>query len=144
MHGLRCSAACGIFLDQGSNPCPLHWQVDSEPLRHQGSPPNAILIFFFSIPDFFFRRSQHCLSKACLLCVSRTSLFGHPLCSINTAGSCLPRGNLVAGNWGSPLNWHFFPHAEKQHHAVCWELFVSSPSSLDSPFLGLRLTRDWP
>ena len=29
VHGLSCSAACGIFLDQGSNPCPLHWQVDS-------------------------------------------------------------------------------------------------------------------
>ena len=28
-HGLSCSAACGIFPDQGSNPCPLHWQVDS-------------------------------------------------------------------------------------------------------------------
>ena len=23
------SAACGIFPDQGSNPCPLHWQADS-------------------------------------------------------------------------------------------------------------------
>ena len=22
---LSCSVACGIFLDQGSNPCPLHW-----------------------------------------------------------------------------------------------------------------------
>ena len=28
-HGLSCSVACGIFLDQGSNLCPLHWQVDS-------------------------------------------------------------------------------------------------------------------
>ena len=28
-HGLSCSAAYGIFPDQGSNPCPLHWQVDS-------------------------------------------------------------------------------------------------------------------
>ena len=37
-HGLNCSAACGIFLDRGLNPCPLHWQVDSQPLRHQGSP----------------------------------------------------------------------------------------------------------
>ena len=37
-HGLNCSAACGIFSDQGSNPCPLHWQADSQPLRHQGSP----------------------------------------------------------------------------------------------------------
>ena len=35
---LSCSAACGIFPDQGSNPCPLHWQADSQPLRHQGSP----------------------------------------------------------------------------------------------------------
>ena len=38
-HGPSCSAACGIFPDQGSNPCPLHWQADSQPLRHQGSPP---------------------------------------------------------------------------------------------------------
>ena len=37
-HGLSCSAACGIFPDQGLNPCPLHWQADSQPLRHQGSP----------------------------------------------------------------------------------------------------------
>ena len=38
-HGPSRSAACGIFPDQGSNPCPLHWQADSQPLRHQGSPP---------------------------------------------------------------------------------------------------------
>ena len=37
-HGPSCSAACGIFPDQASNPCPLHWQADSQPLRHQGSP----------------------------------------------------------------------------------------------------------
>ena len=37
-HGPSGSAACGIFPDQGSNLCPLHWQADSYPLRHQGSP----------------------------------------------------------------------------------------------------------
>ena len=37
-HGPSCSAACGIFPDQGLNPCPLHWQADSQPLSHQGSP----------------------------------------------------------------------------------------------------------
>ena len=37
-HGPSCSAACGIFPNQGSNQCPLHWQADSQPLRHQGSP----------------------------------------------------------------------------------------------------------
>ena len=28
-HGPSCFAACGIFPDQGTNPCPLHWQADS-------------------------------------------------------------------------------------------------------------------
>ena len=37
-HGPSCSAACGIFPHQGSNLCRLHWQADSQPLRHQGSP----------------------------------------------------------------------------------------------------------
>ena len=37
--GLRCSTACGILLDQGSNPGLLHWQADSLPLSHQGKPP---------------------------------------------------------------------------------------------------------
>ena len=35
VHGISCSAACEIFLDQGSNPCLLHWQVDSLPLSLQ-------------------------------------------------------------------------------------------------------------
>ena len=39
-HGPSCSAACGIFPDQGPNPCALRWQADSQPLRHQGSPRN--------------------------------------------------------------------------------------------------------
>ena len=46
-HGLSCSAACGIFPDQGSNPCPLHWQTDSQPLRHQGSPYFYLFIYLF-------------------------------------------------------------------------------------------------
>ena len=37
-HGPSRSAARGILPDQGPNPCPLHWQADPQPLRHQGSP----------------------------------------------------------------------------------------------------------
>ena len=37
-HRLSGPSACGTFLDQGSNLCPLHWLVDSYPLGHQGSP----------------------------------------------------------------------------------------------------------
>ena len=43
-RGLRCSKACGIFLDQGLNPCSLHWQADSYPLCHLGSPDIKIKI----------------------------------------------------------------------------------------------------
>ena len=43
-HRLSCSAACGIFLDQRLNSCPLHWQADSLPLSHQGSPICSLLI----------------------------------------------------------------------------------------------------
>ena len=43
-HGPSCSVACGIFPDQGSNPCALHWQADSQPLRHQGSPGACLLL----------------------------------------------------------------------------------------------------
>ena len=39
-HELSCFVACGIFPDQGLNPCPLHWQADSQPLCHRGSPGN--------------------------------------------------------------------------------------------------------
>ena len=49
-HGPSRSVACGIFPDQGSNPRPLHWQTDSQPLRHQGSHHSLFLIHsFFNI-----------------------------------------------------------------------------------------------
>ena len=46
-HGPSCPTAYGIFPDQGSNPCPLHWQADSQPLRHQGSPNYLVFLAFF-------------------------------------------------------------------------------------------------
>ena len=52
-HGLSCSVACGILPDQGSNPCPLHWQAESQPLRHQGSPRPRILNSFSTLSHNF-------------------------------------------------------------------------------------------
>ena len=43
VHRPGCSAACEIFLDRDSNPCPLHWWADSQPLRHRGSPRDTFL-----------------------------------------------------------------------------------------------------
>ena len=55
---LSCPAASGIFLDQGSNPWPLRWQVDSYPLYHQGSPASLFLLpssYFSSLSFSAFR-----------------------------------------------------------------------------------------
>ena len=37
-HGFSCCKACGVLPDQGSNLCFWHWQADSLPLSHPGSP----------------------------------------------------------------------------------------------------------
>ena len=57
-HGPSCSAACGIFPDQGSNLCPLHWQADSQPLRHQGS-PKTILYILSILYTYKFEKLKH-------------------------------------------------------------------------------------
>ena len=44
--GLSGSRACGTFPYQGLNPCPLHWQVNSHPLYHQGNPLEVCFAFF--------------------------------------------------------------------------------------------------
>ena len=51
-HGLRCSVTCGILLDQGSNPCPLHWRADSQPLYYQGSHKTFQLLKLSRIPFY--------------------------------------------------------------------------------------------
>ena len=43
-HRFSCSAAHGIIPDQGSNQCPLLWQVDSLPLDSQEIPLFPFLI----------------------------------------------------------------------------------------------------
>ena len=65
-HGPSCSATYGIFPDQGSNPCPLHWQADSQPLRHQGSPwtfSNGV----FSLSRVFIHGSMAIFSVSFLM-----------------------------------------------------------------------------
>ena len=61
-HGLSCSKACGIFPTQGSNPCLLHWQVNSLPLSHQEIPGPVHFVFFF-FPFIFWPCSLWDLSS---------------------------------------------------------------------------------
>ena len=37
-HWLSCFLSCGILPGHGSNPYALNWQVNSQPLDHQGNP----------------------------------------------------------------------------------------------------------
>ena len=55
--GACCSTACATFLDQESNLCFLHWQVDSLPLRLQGSPLRSFMRFK---GESFYNRSFRC------------------------------------------------------------------------------------
>ena len=52
--GLGCRTACGIFPDQGWNPCTLRWQVDSQPLDHQGIPKWPHLLSLFPLVLFLW------------------------------------------------------------------------------------------
>ncbi|XP_073646108.1 diablo IAP-binding mitochondrial protein isoform X3 [Tursiops truncatus] len=52
-HGPSRCAACGIFPDRGTNPCSLHRQADSQPLHHQGSPPNRCKMTKNNHPGIF-------------------------------------------------------------------------------------------
>ena len=67
-HGPSRSAACGIFPDQGSNPCPLHWQADSQPLCHQGRPavPFEQCVFYFLLRGHYLTmKNLEKKTKAC-------------------------------------------------------------------------------
>ena len=56
-HGTSRSAARGIFPDRGANPCPLHRQVDSQPLCHQGS-LNAYIFNVENVHNIFVSRKS--------------------------------------------------------------------------------------
>ena len=67
VHGFSCPTGYGIFPDQGSNPCPLHWQADSYPLRHQGNPvPLFLLIFVRVLPIMYASLNNMSIILACL------------------------------------------------------------------------------
>ena len=52
VHRVSCPSACRILADQGSNPCALHWQVDSSPLDHQES-QNLLFLKFTTVNNHF-------------------------------------------------------------------------------------------
>ena len=129
-HKPSCSAACGIFPDQGSNPCPLHWQADSQPLRHQGSPS----------PFLIYSKSNHKMMV--------WPIFSKPLLSLTPQvpqlvllklqPSFIPKGLSESHDRASWVNHHLsFPRTERgimEHRTFSsetqnipgnWDKFVS-------------------
>ena len=93
--GLRCSLACGIFLDQGWNQCLLKWEAASLPLSHQESPQlnfcYLVFVSFYSLsrevqtcPKFFCRHPKHVTYKNASLwkkniCIWQKNLLIYPV-----------------------------------------------------------------
>ena len=86
-HGLSFSTACGIFLGQGSNPYPLHWQEDSFFFFFSNESSNSHdlhgPLFFF----FFFLMISLCL----FLFILFMAVLGLRFC---------PRAFSSCGKWG--------------------------------------------
>ena len=77
MPGLSCYTSCGTFPDQRWNPCLVHWQVDSSPLSHQGTPISGYLTECSESPwgEKKARSSQHISSLSSRLRkVSKTAV----------------------------------------------------------------------
>ena len=58
VHRLSCLPAYRIFPDLGSNPCLLHWQVDSLRLSHQGSTGIVLMALAVTTPTPQIEASQ--------------------------------------------------------------------------------------
>ena len=63
---LSCLMACEIFSDQRSNPCPLHWQADFQPVHHHESSQACFIKcqthYNFSVNIQFSLVAQLCLT----------------------------------------------------------------------------------
>ena len=89
VHGLSCSVARGIFPDQGSNLCLLHWQVDSTATR--------------KAPPFFGYSSVQSLSCVWLIATPWTAAHQASLSITNSQGplkvmsieSVMPSNHLI-------------------------------------------------
>ena len=70
---LCCPEACGIVPYQRSNPCPLQWLADSQPLGHQGSSSFSSLPYIpvlAKYPNQWLPQKGHTASEVFEVCMS--------------------------------------------------------------------------
>ena len=104
VHRPTCSAACGIFLTQGSNPCLLHWQADFLPL----SPPAKPCVWAFNRPKMISKVMLFVMKSpgAVRVCEQRRRgrrPDGRRVCPGHCGSSTWGRGQPLAA-WGPPLD----------------------------------------
>ena len=99
-HGLCSLMACGIFPDQGLNPCPLHWQVDCQPLDHQGSP---CLVFSYWVLWVLFLDCDIMMYKKYIFAYSE----GQDIFLIYILSSCTVPGSQLSKPLGFPKCWEW-------------------------------------
>ena len=80
--------ACEIFPGQESNSCPLHWQTDSQPLDHQGSP--LMILAAYLLPTHPVPWKLDGVLQVLLhpSLVSAPQLLQYSVCSVLPANSC--------------------------------------------------------
>ena len=76
---LSCSRACGIFPNWGSNPCPLHWQVDSFLLTTQEVLHHRIFFFLIVSVKLYHSRKQIFLRRKTTLLTTTLTKGSQPL-----------------------------------------------------------------
>ena len=109
VHRPSCPTACGILLDQRSNPCRLHWQADSLPPDHKGSPA---------------------------LCSSATtSRICHQASQVLPYFRVFPLGVPLSGTPHPPLHTHFIPLSPSLKTGFCPSLGLKDVTSSKRPSL---------
>ena len=109
VHGLSCPMACRILPDQRSSLCSLHWQADSLPLDHKGSPA---------------------------LCSSATtSWVCHHASQVLPYFRVFPLGAPLSGTPHPPLHTYFMPLSPSLKTGFCPSLGLKDVTSSKRPSL---------
>ena len=95
-------SAYGIFLNQESNPCPLHWQAESSSLEDQGSPSSTPLDLLYDLP-----RMSACVS------LENSSFTAHLLFEASPWSTGWPGARSI---------WHWFVHESRNSLNTCYVL----------------------
>ena len=110
VNSLSCSMAHGIFLDQGSNLCLLHWQVDSLPLSDKGSPSVDFLIAILTDMIFHCSFDLHfSISNTEHLFMCLWAILEFPDRSVGKESACNMDPDSIPGLGRSPGEGNSYP-----------------------------------